>query len=89
MATIPPPPSKRQKVAAEATRIEDEEAQRIPEGLGDVRVQFVDASSGKATGGPMNIPIQQATSRNLEMLVNELVRAVCMPLAPQNTGIVY
>ena len=76
MATVPPPPSKRQKVAADAAKEEAEEAMRIPENLGSVRVQFEDASSGAATGTPISIPISQATTKNLEHLLNDL-KGVC------------
>lgn len=76
MATIPPPPSKRQKIAAETARQEAEEARKIPDNLGSVRVQFEDASSGAATGMPVSISIAQATTKNLEHLLNEL-KGVC------------
>ena len=83
MATLPPPPSKRQKLTAAASRAAEEEAQRIPDGLGNVRVQFVDAGSGKAAGVPVSVPVQQATARNLEALVNEIARSVCTSLSVQ------
>lgn len=79
MATVPPPPSKRQKLAAEANKTLEEEAQRIPDNLGNVRVQFVDAGTGKVTGTPVSIPVAQATAKNLEVLVNDLKRGVRCP----------
>ncbi|KAB8336841.1 hypothetical protein FH972_021149 [Carpinus fangiana] len=60
MATVLPPPSKRQKLAAEQEKQQLEDAQRIPDGLGDVRVQFVDQASGQPTGGPVSLPVAHA-----------------------------
>lgn len=77
MATVPPPPSKRQKLAAETAKAEALEATRIPENLGSVRVQFADSTSGHATGTPISIPIAQASAKNLEHLLNDLMGNVC------------
>jgi len=77
MATVLPPPSKRQKLAAENDAIERAESVRIPEGLGSIRVQFVDSASGQSTGGPVSIPIGQANIKNLELLLNSLKGQVC------------
>ncbi|KAL9050626.1 MAG: hypothetical protein Q9162_006522 [Coniocarpon cinnabarinum] len=74
MATVPPPPSKRQKVAAEALKAEETESQKIPDGLGHVRVQFVEAGSGQSTGIPVNLPVAQTSAHDLEAVVNDLVR---------------
>lgn len=72
MATVVPPPSKRQKLeAAEKAQRKAEEAQ-IPDGLGSVRIQFVDQSTGKTTGPVVAVPVQDATVRNLETLLNTL-----------------
>jgi ribosome assembly protein 4 len=72
MATVVPPPSKRQKlVAAEKAEKALEDA-RIPEDLGSVRVQFVDQSSGKPTGPVVAVPIKDATVKNLETLLNTI-----------------
>jgi ribosome assembly protein 4 len=72
MATIVPPPSKRQKLAAVDKAERAAEDARIPEGLGSVRVQFVDQSTGKATGPAVSIPVKDASVRNLETLLNTL-----------------
>lgn len=75
MATIPPPPSKKQKIAAEVSKTREIEANAVPSGLGSVRVQFVDQASGKVTGAPVALPVAQANVKNLERVVNELVQS--------------
>ena len=77
MATIAPPPSKRQKVAAESRKQEELENNKIPQGLGSVRVQFVDQSTDSPTGGPVSVPHAQANVKNLELLLNSLQGQVC------------
>jgi ribosome assembly protein 4 len=72
MATIAPPPSKRQKLAAVEKAEKAAEEAKIPQGLGNVRVQFVDQSTGKSTGPAVSIPVQDATVKNLETLLNTL-----------------
>lgn len=75
MATQPPPASKRQKIAAEDRKAREIEENAIPAGLGSVRVQFVDQSSGRTTGAPVALPVAQANVKNLERVVNELVQS--------------
>ena len=69
MATVLPPPPKRQKVEAPSFTRKDE----IPAGLGDVRIQFVERATGKPNGAPVSVPIKDATVRNLELLVNSIL----------------
>ncbi len=72
MATVAPPPSKRQKLeASERTRTQADIA-TTPDNLGSIRVQFVDQSTGSATGPVVAVPVQDATVRNLENLLNTL-----------------
>lgn len=72
MATVVPPPSKRQKLdAIDKAQRRAEDAQ-IPEGLGSIRIQFVDQSTGNSTGPVVAVPVQDATVRNLETLLNTL-----------------
>lgn len=72
MATVLPPPSKRQRIeTSEKARIQAEENQ-IPEGLGSVRVQFVDQSTGNGTGPAIAVSISNATVKNLETLLNSI-----------------
>ncbi|KAJ9652430.1 ribosome assembly [Neophaeococcomyces mojaviensis] len=72
MATIVPPPSKRQKIAATEKAEREAEESRIPNGLGSIRIQFVDQGTGNAAGPSVAIDVQQATVKNLENLLNTL-----------------
>ena len=72
MATVLPPPSKRQRLeASEKARIQAEENE-IPEGLGSVRVQFVDQSTRNGSGPAVAVAIANATVKNLETLLNSI-----------------
>lgn len=72
MATVLPPPSKRQRLdASEKVRVQAEHDE-IPDGLGSVRVQFVDQSTGGGTGSAISVPIANATVKNLEILLNSI-----------------
>ncbi|MCJ1377358.1 hypothetical protein MMC17_000453 [Xylographa soralifera] len=72
MATVIPPPNKRQRLEnAENTRKQQDVAS-IPHDLGSFRVQFVDKTTGKPTGGLVSIPVADSTVKNLELLLNSL-----------------
>lgn len=72
MATVLPPPSKRLKLEAAQRAREQQDVEGIPAGLGSVRVQFFDQTTGKAAGGPVSIPVADTTVKNLELLLNSL-----------------
>lgn len=72
MATIPPPPSKRQKTAVAALAAQQAEIEAPPEG--SVRIQFVDRATGKSTGPSVSVQLAHATVKNLELLLNEFKR---------------
>ena len=72
MATVAPPPSKRQKTAIALKTKEQQELDTIPDNLGSVRVQFHDHATGKAIATPVSIPLANATVKNLELLLNTL-----------------
>ncbi|KAI4103320.1 MAG: hypothetical protein L6R37_003881 [Teloschistes peruensis] len=72
MATLIPPPSKRQRVAVAEKAREQQDIDTIPGHLGSVRVHFFDQSTGKPTGAPVAIPVADATVKNLELLLNTL-----------------
>jgi hypothetical protein len=72
MATLVPPPSKRQKVAAAERAKEQQELYSIPSDLGSVRVQFFDQATGNATGPAVSVPVADANTKNLETLLNTL-----------------
>ena len=72
MATVQPPPNKRQKTAA-ADQARLKAAQdEIPSDIGSVRVQFRDSCTGENTGPVVTIPVKNATAKNLETLLNAL-----------------
>ena len=72
MTTFAPPPSKRQKLDLSEKARAQAEAAIIPDGLGSIRVQFVDQSTGSATGPVVAVPVQDASVKNLENLLNTL-----------------
>ncbi|EXJ79216.1 hypothetical protein A1O3_08717 [Capronia epimyces CBS 606.96] len=72
MATVVPPPSKRQKILAAEKAEKALEDAIIPKHLGSVRVQFVDQSTGKSTGPVVAVPVKDATVKNLETLLNTI-----------------
>ena len=79
MATVLPPPSKRQRIAVAEKAREQQEIDSIPEGLGNVRVHFFDQSTGQPTGASVSIPVADATVKNLEELLNALQGNVGVP----------
>lgn len=79
MATVLPPPSKRQRTAVADKAREQQNVDRTPENLGSVRVQFFDQATGQHTGPPVSIPVADATVKNLELLLNTLQGNVRSP----------
>ena len=79
MATVLPPPSKRQRTAVAEKAKEQQEIESIPNNLGSIRVQFVDQGTGQSSGAPVSIPAADATAKNLELLLNTLQRNVGGP----------
>ncbi|KAH8703410.1 putative ribosome biogenesis protein Rsa4 [Talaromyces proteolyticus] len=73
MATVLPPPSKRQKrELAEKTR-EQQEIDVIPRDLGSIVVQFIDESTGKPTKGEIKVPVANTTVKELETILNSIL----------------
>ncbi|KAI4220746.1 MAG: hypothetical protein L6R36_007406 [Xanthoria steineri] len=72
MATVLPPPSKRQKTAIAEKAHDQQTIDAIPSDLGSVRVHFYDQSTGRPSGAPVAIPVADATVKNLELLLNTL-----------------
>lgn len=83
MATIVPPPSKRQKTAVAEKSREQQTVESIPDGLGSIRVQFNDQSTGQSVGAPIAVPVSSATVKNLELLLNTLQRNVSLTISIQ------
>ena len=80
MATVLPPPSKRQRVAIAEKAKEQQEIDTIPDDLGSIRVQFWDQATNQSTGAPVSIPVVDATVKNLELLLNTLQQNVGSPM---------
>lgn len=72
MATLVPPPSKRQKTAEAEKAREQQIIETIPSDLGSVRVQFSNQANGEHIGGPISVPVANSTVKNLELLLNTL-----------------
>ncbi|KAI9812506.1 MAG: hypothetical protein M1832_000400 [Thelocarpon impressellum] len=72
MATVQPPPSKRQRTATALKAREQQAVDAIPENLGSVRIQFHDHATGQTAGPPVSIPVADASVKNLELLLNSL-----------------
>ena len=72
MATVLPPPSKRQRLEISEKARQQQEITSIPQNLGSIRVQFVDQSNGAVTGPAVAVPVADATVKNLETLLNTL-----------------
>jgi ribosome assembly protein 4 len=69
MATVLPPPSKRQKREALERSTIQKEPEIIP--AGNIRITFVDRATNE-TKAPISVPLSQATVKNLEVLLNAL-----------------
>lgn len=79
MATVFPPPSKRQRTAVAEIARDQQDVDTIPNNLGSVRIHFFDQSTGKPTGPPVAVPVADATVKNLELLLNTLQGNVGVP----------
>lgn len=79
MATVLPPPNKRQKTAIAEKAREQQDVDAIPNDLGSVRIHFFDQSTGRPTGAPVAVPVADATVKNLELLLNTLQGNVGVP----------
>ncbi|CAK3852527.1 ribosome assembly 4-like [Lecanosticta acicola] len=72
MATVLPPPSKRQKTAAAArAREQVSPPPAIPEGI--QRIQFRDADTGAAQGPVVSVSLADLSPKNLSLLLNNLL----------------
>ena len=71
MATLPPPPSKKQKtIVAEKAAKQDPSLFSPPQG--SVRLRFYDNETDTPLGPSVLVPLAQATTKNLNLLVNNL-----------------
>jgi len=72
MATVLPPPSKRQKTAIAEKAQKQQDVEIVPSGLGSIRVQFNSQANGQPVGAPVSVPVADATVKNLELLLNTI-----------------
>lgn len=72
MTTLIPPPSKRQRTELSERAREQQGIEEIPKNSGSLRIQFFDETTGLPIGGPTQVPVVDASPRNLELLVNSL-----------------
>ncbi|OWP03876.1 hypothetical protein B2J93_1634 [Marssonina coronariae] len=74
MATVLPPPSKRQRTDAADKARAQQDIEDTPKDAGSLRIQFFDEITGLPIGqGPVLIPVADATPKNLELLLNALL----------------
>ena len=77
MATVLPPPSKRQRTDAADKARAQQDIEEIPSDAGSLRIQFYDETTGLAIGsGPVLVPVADASPKNLELLLNALLNHV-------------
>jgi hypothetical protein len=73
MATVLPPPNKRQRTDAADRARQQQDIEVIPSDAGTLRLQFYDETTGLPIGqGPVLVPVADATPKNLELLLNTL-----------------
>lgn len=73
MATVLPPPSKRQRLEILERSREQQDIITVPSDAGSLRIQFFDEITGLPIGdGPVLVPVADATPKNLELLLNTL-----------------
>ena len=73
MATLIPPPSKRQRTADAEKAREQQDIDTIPKDLGSIRVLFYDQATGsQVSGAPISVPVADASVKNLELLLNTI-----------------
>ncbi|KAF1815822.1 WD40 repeat-like protein [Eremomyces bilateralis CBS 781.70] len=70
MATVLPPPSKKQKRAAVERAGQVPEPEIIPEG--NIRVQFVDRVTNAPTGPSVSVSLTNSSVKHLELLLNSI-----------------
>jgi ribosome assembly protein 4 len=85
MATVLPPPSKRQRTEAAERAREQQDIEEVPSDAGSLRLQFFDETTGLPIGqGPVLVPVADANPKNLELLLNTLQGHVGLNILPIN-----
>ena len=74
MATVRPPPNKRQRLEASQKANEQQDIETIPADAGSLSIRFLDQTTGLKIGqGPVLVAVADATPKNLESLLNTLL----------------
>lgn len=76
MATLLPPPSKKQKREIVERSREQQEVDLGPRDLGSVVLQFIDESTGQPTKGEIKVPVANTSVRELETILNSILNNV-------------
>ncbi|RKF65936.1 Ribosome assembly protein 4 [Golovinomyces cichoracearum] len=74
MATVIPPPSKRQRNELSERAREQQNVEDIPKNAGSLRIQFFDETTGLPIGAHTQVPVADANPKNLELLLNSLLK---------------
>lgn len=78
MATVLPPPSKKQCLENSEKARKQQNIEEIPSDAGSLRIQFFDETTGLPVGVPTQVAVADANPKNLELLLNSLRGAVSM-----------
>lgn len=85
MATVLPPPSKRQKRAnLERTQIQQDVSAVAAGPAGSFKARFLD-SEGKQMADVIEVPLADASEKNLSLLLNTLLARVCFTFLRENS----
>lgn len=81
MATVLPPPSKRQKrETLERSQVQQDVTLASAGPAGSFKARFLD-SDGKQMADVIEVPLADASEKNLSLLLNTLMTRVCLKLA--------
>lgn len=85
MATVVPPPSKRQKRETLARTQTQQDVDAVTPGLeGSFKARFVDGD-GQQLAEVIEVPLADASEKNLTLLLNTLLGKVNQPSRPRDT----
>lgn len=85
MATVLPPPSKRQKREnLERTQLQQDVSAVAAGPAGSFKARFLD-SEGKQMADVIEVPLADASEKNLSLLLNTLLARVCLTFIHKNS----
>src|SRR5262245_35331996 len=77
MATVVPPPSKRQRrEELERSQVKQDVSEQLPQDIGSFKARFIDGDGNQMTD-VIEIPLASATEKNVSLLLNTLLERVC------------